>query len=378
MRIGIVGCGKIATLHLPAVLASQHVTSVAVTDSNQAQAEDVARRFGAGHVYPSYETMLGRNRPDVVHVLTPPATHAELAMQAMEQGCHVLVEKPMAVSDEDARAMTECARRNAVRLCVNHNLLCQPLMARLRRLVDRGALGELLHVEAHFAFDISRSQLTEPGKAMDGPRAEGSRAAWMAQLQGGPLFDFVPHPVSLLAHFLEEPVRVHAVARDRGRLGSGFPDEMRAMVDGANATGSLFLSMATRPDCATVTLYGSQLTVQANLSNMTLVARRLRGVPKALARGLDSLEQAAQLVAGTVGGTAGILLGLRKPPGEVHTLIHAFYRSLVEGTPPPVTPEEGEAVVRLTSELRKQLSPAVPERIRAVRALAATEQRQAV
>jgi predicted dehydrogenase len=378
MRIGIVGCGKIATLHLPAVLSSPYVTSVAVTDCNQAQAEEVARRFGAGHVYPSYEAMLDRNRPDVVHVLTPPATHAELAMQAMDQGCHVLVEKPMALFDEDARAMSECARRNAVRLCVNHNLLCQPLMAKLQRLVDRGALGELLHVEAHFAFDISRSQLAEPGKAMDGPRAEGTRAAWMAQLQGGPLFDFVPHPVSLLAHFLEGPLRVHAVARERGRLGTGFPDELRAMVDGPDATGALFLSMGTRPDCVTVTLYGSQRTVEVNLSNMTLVTRRLRRVPKALGRGLDSLEQATQLVAGTVAGSVGVLSRLKKPPGAVDMLIHGFYRSLVDGAPPPVTPAEGEAVVRLTSEIRRQVSPPVPERIRALVPRRETERRQAV
>jgi predicted dehydrogenase len=363
MRIGIVGCGKIATLHLPAVLADEHVTGVAVTDRNQAMAESIARLHGAGHVYPDVDAMLNRFRPDVVHVLTPPATHAALSMQAMDYGCHVLVEKPMAVADEDARAMTACARRNGVRLCVNHNLLCQPLIWKLQRLVSRGELGELLHVEAHFAFDIGRSKLDAGDGAAPG---EDSRAAWMRQLEGGPMFDFVAHPASILAHFLGEPLRVWAVARDHGRLGNGAPDELRAMLDGEHATGAMFISMGSRPDAFTVTLYGSRMTVHANLSNMTLVVRRQRRVPKALGRGLDSLEQAFQLVSGTAAGTAGIVLKLKRPPGEVGTLIHAFYRSLLQDAPPPVPPEAGEAVVRLTSEIRRQISSAVPERVRPV------------
>jgi predicted dehydrogenase len=376
MRIGIVGCGKIATLHLPAVLAAEGVTAVAVTDRNQAMAESIARLHGAGHVYPDLEALLNRFRPDVVHVLTPPATHAALAMQAMDYGCHVLVEKPMAVTDEDARAMTACARRNGVRLCVNHNLLCQPLMWKLQRLVSRGELGELLHVEAHFAFDIGRSKLAA-GEGEGAGEGDGSRAAWMRQLEGGPMFDFVAHPASILVHFLAEPVRVWAVARDHGRLGKGVPDELRAMLDGEHATGAMFLSMGSRPDAFTVTLYGSRMTVHANLSNMTLVVRRQRRVPKALGRGLDSLEQAFQLVSGTAAGTAGIVLKLKRPPGEVSTLIHAFYRSLLQDTPPPVSPEAGEAVVRLSSEIRRQVAGAAPERIRPVFTSVAAHQRAA-
>jgi len=349
MKIGIIGCGTIAGHHLPVVAANRHVREIAVCDSNLARAQALARRWDIKRVYTELDGMMARFRPDVVHVLTPPASHAALAMRAMNHGCHVLVEKPMALTSTEADAMADCASNNGVGLCVNHNLLWQPLMQRVCHLVDDGRLGELLHVDVHYGFDIGRARLG----AGD---AGGGRDAWLSGLEGGPLFDSMPHPASLLLRFLRQPMTVWATARDHGML-DGASDEIRAMVNAANASGALCLSLGSRPDCCTVTLYGSAMTVHANLSNMTLVLRRQRRyLPKAVSRGMDSLEHAWQLLFGTVRGSLGVAMGLQAPPGQVQSLINDFYQSLLLNTEPPVSANEGRSVVWFSGLIREQIA----------------------
>src|SRR5262245_32432284 len=123
MKVGIIGCGHIVAFHLPHVLRHKNLEAVSIADVNRQTAEDVAKRFGLKNIYSDFEAMLDEQNPEVVHVLTPPARHAELAIRAMDLGCHVLVEKPMALTLQEADAMITAAKKNAVKLCVDHNFV---------------------------------------------------------------------------------------------------------------------------------------------------------------------------------------------------------------------------------------------------------------
>ena len=157
MNVGILGCGLIADFHLPHILKQPEVGSVSVADLNRDRAEATAKKYGLENVYPDLSSMLGDQKIDVIHVLTPPATHARLAIQAVEAGCHVFVEKPMALSAAEAEAMVAAAQRNSVKLAVDHNFLLSPIMRQIGSMVKNGQLGRLTHVEANYSFDIRRS-----------------------------------------------------------------------------------------------------------------------------------------------------------------------------------------------------------------------------
>ena len=88
--------------------------------------------------------MFDEARPEVVHILTPPQTHASLALRALDAGCHVFVEKPMATSAQDAEAMLASARAKGLTLCVDHNRLFDPVVERAREMVERGTIGQVV------------------------------------------------------------------------------------------------------------------------------------------------------------------------------------------------------------------------------------------
>jgi len=135
LRIGIVGCGEIAPLHISSILKIKNAELVAVCDFNEDLARRTARRFNINRYYTDLSELLLKGHVDVVHLITPPQTHLALSTQAMEAGCHVLVEKPMALNLDEANRMIEAARINSVRLCVVHNMLFVPMIIKAKSMI---------------------------------------------------------------------------------------------------------------------------------------------------------------------------------------------------------------------------------------------------
>src|SRR3546814_6075767 len=121
IRVAVVGAGYVANHHLAALGSVDFVELVGICDTNLEAARSMAVRHSIPLVVADLAELLEQSRPDAVHVLTPPASHAAIALAAMEHGCPVLVEKPMADSAADCEAMVEKARANNVLLGVNHS-----------------------------------------------------------------------------------------------------------------------------------------------------------------------------------------------------------------------------------------------------------------
>src|SRR5260370_35853977 len=92
--------------------------------------------------------------PDVVHILTPPDSHATLAMEALRAGAHVFVEKPMAMSEQECIAMAAAAVRAGREICVGHCWLFVPSMLQARELIESGKAGEVLRASGACNFDV--------------------------------------------------------------------------------------------------------------------------------------------------------------------------------------------------------------------------------
>ena len=111
LRAGIIGCGNIHSLHAYSVRALENAELVAVCDERRERAEKTAETFSC-KVYTDWKEMVKASDIDVIHICTPHYLHAPMAIFALENGKHVLTEKPMAIQKEDAEAMNEAARKS--------------------------------------------------------------------------------------------------------------------------------------------------------------------------------------------------------------------------------------------------------------------------
>jgi predicted dehydrogenase len=337
IRVALLGCGRIAHVHAGYLRQVPEVEFVGACDVDRVSREGFTGRWQLP-TFADVDELVAAAAPHVVHVLTPPAAHAKLAIELLEAGLHVLVEKPMALTVRDADAMVAAAHRTGRLLTVDHNRWFDPVVQQARALLQAGRLGTLIGVEVFAGAAAGEGDLPETGH-------------WKASLPGGILYDLAPHPVYLLNGFLGAVDQLHVVRRldAEGRV-----QELRAVANGLQATGSLTISLATRPAMNLITLYGSAMTAQANLNNMTLVVRRTRQVPKVIGKVLPNLDEAAQLLRATVVNGVEFLRGRQRFYPGMGLHFRALYRALAAGQPPPVSVEDGRAAVSLLQQLWEQ------------------------
>jgi predicted dehydrogenase len=329
LKVGIVGGGTIAETHVPYIRAAGG-DIVAVADLSVVASNDLADRFQIARIHRSVEDLIEVEQPDVVHVLTPPHTHAAIAVAALERGVHALVEKPMALDPAEVDRMEAAAEAGGALLTVDHNRLFDPVMLEARRLVDSGEIGELVAIESYQA-------------------GTASERAWLSTLQGGGLGDLVPHPLYLQLAFLGEVKSIQAMAMDR--RGRGSVDELRVLMEGEGRSGVLTISTHAVPHLNTLKLCGSKMTIEVNLNNMTLVRRRDYDVPKIIGKPLPNIDESYQLMSQVIANTVNFVRGkIRYYPG-MKTLIQRFYDAIRSGEEAPVSIAEGGAVVRVTAEI---------------------------
>jgi len=145
IRVGAVGCGRIGLIHQRALQSHQKAELACVCDEVEERAEERGRLLGV-RAYRSVEEMLGKERLDAVDVVTADTLHFEPCMQALEAGAHVLVEKPLCIELEEARALVRTAETKGLFLAVNHNRRFGLAYRTGARWLEEGRLGRLCHV----------------------------------------------------------------------------------------------------------------------------------------------------------------------------------------------------------------------------------------
>jgi predicted dehydrogenase len=170
--------------------------------------------------------MLSKEKLDVVDICTPPATHKDLAVEAMNAGCHVICEKPMAMSIADTEEMIEASKRNNVRLCIVHQNLCNAAVLKAKEIVDSGAIGDVLSVNVH-TFEMRNSD------------AMRDKDHWSHRLPGGIFFEIIPHPVYLLLSFLKGGEVRDVLSKKIGDAAWVPKDELKVLFENGRAVGEV-------------------------------------------------------------------------------------------------------------------------------------------
>lgn len=191
----LLGCGEAARMHSRTLARVAPGVPRYYASRSPERARAASERWGGAGAFGSYAEALADPRPAVALVLTPPATHLELALAALEAGKHVIVEKPPFLGVAEMDRADAAARRAGRRLLVAENYFYKPLAERLRALVGSGALGEIRFVQLNAL----------KWQGVDGWREDAALAG------GGALFEGGIHWLDLLANLGLRVARIRAV-----------------------------------------------------------------------------------------------------------------------------------------------------------------------
>ncbi len=192
LRVGIIGCGGIANgKHMPSIKAIDVADMVAFCDLVEERAVKAAKEYGTedAKVYTDYKELLKDESIDVIHVCTPNRSHADISIDSMHAGKHVMCEKPMAKTAADARRMVEAAKETGKKLTIGYQHRHKAQARYVKQVIERGDLGEIYYAKAPA---IRR-------------RGTPNWGVFLNEFEqgGGPLIDIGTHSLDLTLYLLD-------------------------------------------------------------------------------------------------------------------------------------------------------------------------------
>lgn len=256
VKVGIIGCGSIAThRHLPEYMLNDHVEIVAVCDSVEERAKEKGRMYHA-NVYTDYKELLMDSNIEAVSVCTPNYLHAPITIAALNAGKHVLCEKPMATSKEEALAMIEAAERNNRKLMIAHNQRLVESHVQAKKIIDSGEIGKI------YSFRTAFGHGGPEGWSVDGADS------WFFQKEKafiGAMGDLGVHKTDLLRYLLnEEIIEVAAFVETSSKQDSTVDDNAVCILKtetGIIGTLAASWSYVAKEDNSTI-IYGEKAVLR--------------------------------------------------------------------------------------------------------------------
>jgi len=343
LRVGLVGAGYISEFHARSIQRILDARIVGIADVVSSRAAALAARFNIPKVFPAMEAMVNEG-VDVVHILTPPDTHASLAIAALKSGCHVLVEKPLAVNTEEVDRISATAATAQKSVCVNHSMLYDRFVAKALKIVRSGAIG------APLTFDYFRSS--------EYPPYRGGPLPVHYQDGGYPFLDQGVHALYLAESFLGAIEDAKAFYGTHGGDSNLLYDEWRVAAQCRRGTANIQISWNVRPLQNWFVVQGTKGVVRANLFAMWVTHTPQLPLPKAPARALQAMAEGLSICAQVPANVARFAAKKIVQYDGLHSLVAAFYSALQTGTPMPVPVEQARSTVFWTNRLSQQADAA--------------------
>jgi predicted dehydrogenase len=354
LRVAIVGCGKIADLHVEAIHRIPDCEIVAVCDRERLMAQQLAERFRIPALFADLHEMLVTSSPDVAHITTPPQSHYSLARECMNAGVHVYLEKPFTVTAAETEALIALARSSGVKITAGHNYQFTLEMLDMRRRVADGYLGgRPVHLESYWSYNLDDLSYAGPVLA--------SRTHWVRQLPGQLLHNVISHGIARLAEFLDDEItQVIATAHQSPRLralgGGDVLDELRVLVRDRNGTTALFcFSSGISPGLSQFRICGPVNSLVVDQRSGSLLLHPKRAHKSYLTYFVPPVTAAREHLRNARVNVARFLRRELHQDFGVKELIDQFYRSIRESGPLPVPYREIILTARLMEEIFGQI-----------------------
>jgi predicted dehydrogenase len=342
LHIALIGCGQIADAHLQELAKVTGAQVVSVCDLHQDLADQAAARFDIPHACSDLNVLFNEIAPDVVHITTPAQTHAPLAKQALQAGCHVYVEKPFTLDTAEADEVIATANQTDRKLCLGHDQLFDPIWHAARERIAAGDIGVVRHVESTFGYPIAGNF----GRAITADPHH-----WVRQLPGGLFQNTMSHPLYRITEFVQD--ESPEIIASWHRLRHDFPTELSLTLRGAEVTGNLtFHSQITSQRSSRI--YGEKGCLTVDFDAQTI---RREGPPR-LPGAFGKLEVPyRQWREGARNFRRNVWRFLKS---DIHyfagmrELFERFYRAIREDAPLPISTTEMRRVTKIMDDIFHQ------------------------
>ena len=336
---GLVGAGHIAEFHIRALKRLPNVEIIGVADLREDQARALAEAHHLPASFSSLDDLL-QQKPQVLHVLTPPAAHTQNTLDALKHGCHVLVEKPLATSVEDCDRIAAAAAEAGKVVCVDHSLLWDPFVQRALQIAASGAICDVVSV------DHLRSQHYVPYQG--GVLPEQYRDG------GFPFRDIGVHSLYLIEKLLGEIQDADLQLGSPENDGCPRFKEWNVMVRCERGVGHVALSWNVNPLQNVLLIHGTRGVIRADLFGMSVTTRKAGRLPEHATRILNTVNEGRSMMMQVTGNVFRVLRKKLRQYHGLQELVIRFYETLDTGDAPPVTIEQARSIIDWTERIATQ------------------------
>lgn len=357
-RVAIIGCGMIADQHADQLRYLPGCELVAVCDTDELMASQLADRFGVARVFTNASEMLRAGGIDAVHVTTPAQSHYPLARLSLLSGCHVYVEKPFTPTVEEAEELLDLATIAGLRITVGHNLQFSPEACRFRELVQEGFLGgPPVHVESIQCYGHDDPTY---GKAV-----LGDPQHWVRRLPGSLLHNLVSHGVAKIAEFLEgDSPELLSISFSSPYLiahhHEDIVDEVRALLRDERGTTAFFL-FTTQMSAGSneLRVFGPTGNLVLDNTYRTVIRMQQSRHKSYLRYFLAPLAQSWELARNSAVNFREFQRREFQMDFGMRKLMEIFYRAIREGGPDPIPTAEILRTARIMDSIFAQMPKVV-------------------
>ncbi len=221
---GILGTANIARKALiPGIIGSENSTLYAIAGRKKEKVEEFAKLFKPEKTYDSYDEILADDKIDALYIPLPNALHKEWVIKALNKKKNVLCEKPIGLNETEVTDMFEVAEKNDVFLMEAFAYIHNPLIKRMKKIVDDGDLGAVKSMNSTFSFDLTK-------------RPNDIR--WSSNLGGGAMYDLGCYTLHLSRHIMDKtPDSVKACS---SKTPNGVDESTTAILNFSDKTFSQF------------------------------------------------------------------------------------------------------------------------------------------
>lgn len=201
IKYALIGCGRISPNHIAAAQAN-NLDIVAICDIVPENMEDKVTKFELAEtvkLYTDYKELLKKEKPNLVAIATESGKHAQIALDCIEAGANIIIEKPIALSIKDANAIIDAAKKKGVKVCTNHQNRFNKAITKIRDAVEKKRFGKMFYGTAHIRWNRGWEYY--------------SRANWRGtwEQDGGALMNQCIHNIDLLNWMMgKKPTEVFA------------------------------------------------------------------------------------------------------------------------------------------------------------------------
>jgi predicted dehydrogenase len=316
-------------------------------------ARQLAERFCVPESYADLGEMLRTAKPHVVHITTPPQSHASLARQCLEFGTHVYLEKPFAVTAAEAEALIDLAQKQGLKITAGHNYQFTREMIEMRRLVKEGFLGgKPVHLESYWSYNLG--DLSYVGAVL------GNRSHWVRQLPGQLFHNIISHGIAKLSEFLDDKLSVvvataHQSPHIRLLGAEEVLDELRVSIRDANGTTAFFSFSTQIKGMNQVHIYGPENSIAADIITGSVVCAEGRVYKSYLTYVIPSFIEAWQHLRNASLNISNFVRRRLYQDFGMKELIERFYKSIREQDSPPIPYREIILTARIMDEIFAQI-----------------------